>query len=168
MTRHLVAQASRGRPVGSPWQRLLAPLLLVAVGLAALCLHATHLDHRTGMPGSHEAVPASTSTPHTDNANPAPRAVPVQSSTIGPLHPAIGDEACAMDGCAVPGDLPGAAAMLCLALLPGLALGLWLLRRRPDKVLRRVRRLASGSPPTSTSSPPVAAPTPLRLCVLRT
>lgn len=167
MTPQRRAGHRHGRLGPRSWQRLLAPLLLLAVGLAALCLHATHLDHQTGMPGSHEAVTASSTTGHADSAIPGHQAVPVHSSTIGPLHPATG-AACGMGGCAVPGDLPGAAAMLCLALLPGLALGLWLLRGRRDQVLRWVGRLASGSPPTSTSSPPLAAPTPFRLCVLRT
>lgn len=160
------AAAVRRPHLSRRWQRIVAPLLLITLAVAMLAMHAMHSPS-----GRAQANTAA----HTMSSSMLPRATETAAGTGQTAHAlpvAVPDTPpagmpCDMAACLGGTGAAGEMVLLCLALLPGLALVLWFLLGRPQAAAWWLRRLIGPAPPHA-AGPVALAPPLLRLCVLRT
>ncbi len=162
------AHAPVGKPHAPwPWRRTVAPLLLITLALIMLAMHAAH----TAESGTRHAAPSHVTAMHptvTDTTvDNGPMVVATASPAAGIANTPPGGMSCGMADC--PEGFGGTMSLLCLAMLPGLALIAFVVLRRPQAAALLLRRRRIGAPAPDVPWPAAAAaPLQLRLCVLRT
>lgn len=160
-------------PVGNPhaqwpWRRIVAPLLLITLALIMLAMHAAHTaESGTTMqsaPGHVTAMHPTVTDTMVDNG---PMVGDTAVLAAGISNTPLGGMSCGMADC--PDGSGGTMTLLCLAMLPGLALIALVVLRRPQAAGLPLRRRRIGAPaPADVPWPAAAVPLQLRLCVLRT